>query len=212
MAPFFGPFTVPLAPSSPLTSAQMVIVDPAQTDGLRLSQAVESRFNPCNYAQDFDAAVVGDPGSYPPMWVDGGGNVPWRVNQGSTYSAGTGPSVDHTTGSGNYLYCETSNTGFPNKSFVILAPPTSTVGLSAPACSFWYHMDGATVGTLELQQLSGGTTWSTLWSLSGSQGPSWLEAVVPLSSTGGMVQLRFRYVSGTNFTGDVAIDDFWICG
>ena len=38
----------------------------------------------------------------------------WYLMQGPTNSVNTGPSGDHTTGSGIYFYVESSNPNFPN--------------------------------------------------------------------------------------------------
>jgi hypothetical protein len=75
---------------------------------------------------------------------------------------------------------------------------------------FNYHMLGATMGTLEVSaSRDAGTTWDSLWAASGDQGSQWLEGLIDLSAyNGDTINLRVRYTSGTNFTGDCSIDNF----
>ena len=89
-------------------------------------------------------------------------------------------------------------------------PQVSIASLSNPSCEFWYHMFGATMGTLALQEFDG-ITWNTIWSTTGNQGAAWLMANVPLTG-GSTATLRFHYTRGSNWTGDAAVDDVRICG
>ena len=53
---------------------------------------------------------------------------PWS---GSTPSGGTGPSSDHTTGTGSYMYCEGSAAcGNPNVTFYLVSPMVDTTALT----------------------------------------------------------------------------------
>lgn len=211
LIPFPGNYTIPFnAPAFPLTiSAQMIILDPTHPDGFQLSQAPELITVPCANPENFDSAIPGtgangSVGTYPVCWTNGPGTFPWQVKSGSTTSASTGPTGDHTTGSGNYIYAETSQ-GSVGSTYIINAPPSQpTTG----SVSFWYHMWGATTGTLALQELQGGV-WTTIWSLAGDQGNQWLQAS-NVAVTTNPVTLRFHYTRGTSFTGDAAIDDFQI--
>jgi hypothetical protein len=84
--------------------------------------------------------------------------------------------------------------------------------LSAPQLSFYYHMFGANMGTLEVYiSADGGNTFTPapVWSISGDQGNTWVEAIVDLSAYVGETDIVFRWTgtSGTGFTSDIAIDD-----
>ena len=46
----------------------------------------------------------------------------WGVMQGPTSSFATGPSGDHTTGSGVYYYVESSAPNYPNQTFIAYTP------------------------------------------------------------------------------------------
>ena len=160
--------------------------------------------------ENFDAATVGTPGTYPANWIDGGGARTWNVHSGTTSSATTGPSGDHTTpaGTGNYVYVETSGS-VAGDTAILEAPCTNIAALANPAIIFCYHMyfNGQTGGLLELQTFDG-TNWNTIWSQLGDQGNQWILGQVPVP-TGTTLQYRFQFTVGgpTTFYNDCAIDD-----
>ncbi|MCZ7607989.1 MAG: hypothetical protein M5U25_18405 [Planctomycetota bacterium] len=85
----------------------------------------------------------------------------WTADSGGTSSLNTGPSVDHNPGTagGIYIYYETSG---PSAGEVCIAqsPQFDWSSLSAPLVEFWYHMYGATMGTMHLdldEQFNSGT-------------------------------------------------------
>lgn len=213
--PNFVPFPGPIAisffapPVAFTASAQLVTLDGSHPDGVRLSQAVQLTTVPCANPQNFDSAtngttaIPGSPGVYPVCWTDGGGTYMWKVWSGTTPSGSTGPDFDHTTGTGKYMYCETSGPVAGN-TFILNAPPNQPTTGTA---SFWYHMYGATTGPLALQELQGGV-WTTVWTLTGNQGNLWIQATATLATN--PTTLRFHYTRGSSFTGDAAIDDFQI--
>ncbi len=140
----------------------------------------------------------------------------WLVDSGGTGSAGTGPDVDHTlgTGLGQYLYVEASSpcSNQTNVSMLI-SPPLELLTTSNPHISFWYHMFGADMGTLHVDVLDSGMNLLLsdiipplndnvdLWQQSVFTS---LEPFIPQT-----IHIRLRYVhSGLGFEGDVAVDDF----
>ena len=82
-------------------------------------------------------------------------NIDWRVDAGGTPSGGTGPTVDHSTGtsSGNYLYLEASN-GCSGQIAELVTPCIDLTAVSFPVFSLWYHMEGTSVGELHVDILS----------------------------------------------------------
>jgi hypothetical protein len=68
------------------------------------------------------------------------------------------------------------------------------------------------MGKLYLEYLEEGSTgsWQSLWTKSGDQGNVWNNAVVDLSSLSGTGHLRFRGVTGSSYTSDMAVDDITI--
>ena len=141
----------------------------------------------------------------------------WRRWNGSTPSAGTGPSVDHTLGTaaGFYLYYETSNPVSAGQTAVYRGPCFDLSPLSAPQLSFWYHMFGADMGTLDLEvsEVSADEcgTWTNVFSLSGDQGDQWFDAVVDLSPWAGQtIAIRFVGTDSISYTSDMAVDDIQV--
>ena len=64
----------------------------------------------------------------------------WTRRRGRTPSGGTGPSVDHTlgTGAGYYLYTEASGRFYLHTATLV----SKVIGRTGPSCqvNFWYHM------------------------------------------------------------------------
>ncbi|CAF1267528.1 unnamed protein product [Rotaria magnacalcarata] len=134
-------------------------------------------------------------------------NSTWKMYpSGSTPdTASSGPTMDHTTGSGNYarfmarVLTESDRFGVMN---------TST-SLSQPAAfSFWYFMHGSQIGTLALI-----VNDQTLWEKSGRQGlPAWYQANVTLPM-GADVNVKFvANRTGAGRSSDIAIDDIVLQG
>jgi len=137
----------------------------------------------------------------------------WTHTSGSTPSSNTGPSGDHTTGSGYYLYTEASSGAYisngawvyPEKLFQ-LESPLFLLQQDA-TLSFFYHMymydiTDSAMGTLSVEAHMDGSGWSTLWSRSGNQGNDWLGASIILPAL--TTQVRFN---GRTYRSDMALDD-----
>ncbi|MEM6343317.1 MAG: choice-of-anchor J domain-containing protein [Bacteroidota bacterium] len=171
---------------------------------------------PTPYTEDFETFIsspnANDPGSLSIGWTRNfEGAVGWHVGQdGAGYSVGTGPIDDHTNGGSNYMYVETSVPAVPGEVFELYSPCIDLSNLSLPGLSFWYHMFGADMGTLEVGIVSGGVE-DTVFSISGPQQnaetDAWTQAIVPLLNYSGTISLVFRGIRGNDFTSDMAIDD-----
>ena len=86
----------------------------------------------------------------------------------------------------------------------------SPVSVRGRCLKFWYHMLGADIGTLKVIQKTGPGNRSEilLWTLSGQQGNTWLNARVSLSkSPNRNYWIVFEGVRGNGYRGDIAIDD-----
>ncbi|QSE97887.1 S8 family serine peptidase [Fulvivirga lutea] len=135
-----------------------------------------------------------------------GDDFNWARRSGSTPSGSTGPSA--ASEGSFYLYVEASSPNYPSKTTIIESPCFDLDGETTVNFGFKYHMYGSTMGSLNLQASTDGTSWTSVWSESGNQGNSWLTANVDLSSyAGDVVKLRFVGTTGSNYTGDIAIDD-----
>lgn len=138
-------------------------------------------------------------------------DIDWRTDAGGTASVGTGPSGDHTSGSGNYLYLEASG-GCEGRVASLVSPCIDLSGISAPTLSFWVHAYGVNMGSLHVDLFDGGT-WieDVMPPLVGDQGDAWLLRTVDLSAWSGQtVNVRFRGVTGAGFESDLALDDIGV--
>jgi len=147
-------------------------------------------------------------------------DIDWTVDTGGTTSGSTGPNVDHTLGNtaGKYLYTEAtaSGTGYPNKVAIVESPPFNLSGLSSVTLSFWYHMYGASMGTMHIDvDPMGDGNWvnDVIPSWTANQN-SWQEQTVNLNEWAGNSRFKFRIrgITGNSFTSDMAIDDILIEG
>lgn len=137
----------------------------------------------------------------------------WTLQSGSTPSANTGPTGDHTTGTGNYLYTESDSPNNPSRLAELYGPCIDLEPYASAELSFWYHMWGATMGTLNVDVWNG-TSWTqAVWTRTGNQGNSWQQGLVSLNPwVGGTIRIRFRGITGSGSTSDMAIDDIQVTG
>jgi|GEM_PF-770462 len=138
-------------------------------------------------------------------------NLFWRTNINSTGSGSTGPASDN-SGSGTYIYLETSSTA--DDTAMAQSPVINIDALANPELSFYYHMYGASMGTLRVD-IWNGSSWDIgVWSLSGQQqvnsGDAWLLASISLATYSGDIAVRFAGNRNGSYTGDMALDDFSI--
>ncbi|EOD37640.1 hypothetical protein EMIHUDRAFT_225203 [Emiliania huxleyi CCMP1516] len=121
----------------------------------------------------------------------------------------TGPSGDHTTGSGSYLFTEAS--GIYNALHQLESPLFSLQQDAALSFTFFYHMYAekdsyfSSMGTLSVEVNNNETGWSTLWSGTGPVASDWRNAavVLPASAT----RVRINGLTGPSFESDMALDD-----
>ncbi|MEL6135319.1 MAG: hypothetical protein AAFR59_18330, partial [Bacteroidota bacterium] len=142
-----------------------------------------------------------------------GDDLDWTRDASGTPSTGTGP----TTGADGtwYMYIEASGngTGYPNKTAIFESPCFDLTGVSNPTFNFAYHMysSGAAsdVGTLLVQGSTDGTNYTTLLTISGSQGNAWNAQSIDLSSYASATgfSIRFQGTTAATWRGDIAIDD-----
>lgn len=147
-------------------------------------------------------------------WKYYGSDIDWERNSGATVSEGTGPSAAH-DGSW-YVYVEASGDGYPNKEAVLQAAFDFSAATDL-FIDYAYHMYSADtgMGTLYLEaSTNAGSSWVTHWTMSGNQGTTWFANRVDLSAYDGEsnVELRFRGVTGSNFTSDMALDAIVVSG
>ncbi|XP_022096502.1 MAM and LDL-receptor class A domain-containing protein 1-like [Acanthaster planci] len=131
-------------------------------------------------------------------------------NQGSTPTWNTGPSSDHTTGTGYYAYMEGTGKGWNNK-LRLVSPDVTVVPSSGVKCvRFWYHIYGVLSGSLYVYTSSDGTAGnlgSAIFQRIGSQGDQWLEAGLDVTSSVSPFKVVFEAQRGLLDTSDIALDD-----
>lgn len=154
------------------------------------------------YVQDFENA-----GAIPSCWADAtDDDFDWSYTNTTTPSTGTGPSADHTTGTGYYAFVESSSPNNPSLSAALISPSVDISGLTNPALMFWYNMNGAGMGSLSVDVYDG--TWhNDVNVISGDHGDVWTKVIVDISMYNSPVQIKFRAITGSDYTSDAAIDD-----
>ncbi len=154
------------------------------------------------YAENFESGLG--------LWSNVSGDVfDWTRRSGSTPSSNTGPSGDNTTGSGFYVYTETSSPRAPGDTAILEGPCLDLSGESSATLTFWYSMFGSSMGTLDVEVSTDCASWTNVFTISGDQGTAWIESNIDLASYVGSssVKVRFRGIRGSSWRGDIAVDD-----
>ncbi|XP_036360425.1 MAM and LDL-receptor class A domain-containing protein 1-like isoform X2 [Octopus sinensis] len=136
-----------------------------------------------------------------------GSKVKWQMKRGKTATQDTGPKRDHTTGTGNYIYIETSNPVVSGDSTHLISPKFQVPGSQEWCLSFWYHMYGYGIGTLSV--VYRGKSDVVAWQKRKSQGNKWINGQVNIRGPQEL-QIIFEVTKGKSFTGDIALDDIMI--
>uniref|UniRef100_A0A674P740 MAM domain containing glycosylphosphatidylinositol anchor 1 n=1 Tax=Takifugu rubripes TaxID=31033 RepID=A0A674P740_TAKRU len=143
-----------------------------------------------------------------------------HLTQNPKRSANTGPETDRSgTKEGYYMYIEASRPRVQGDKARLLSPLFNVTSVRGPkgsgrvpyCVSFYYHMKGKHIGTLNVllrvRSIASHTTVdSEVWTKSGHQGPDWKRALFDVSPSGPF-QIVFEGIRGPSFEGDIAIDD-----
>tara|TARA_B100000508_G_scaffold102004_1_gene80387 strand:+ start:9626 stop:13129 length:3504 start_codon:yes stop_codon:yes gene_type:complete len=140
----------------------------------------------------------------------GADDIDWRVNNGGTPSRNTGPGFDHTTSTsaGKYLYLEASGNCTQREAHLI-SPCFDLSKASEANLTFWYHMQGSSMGSLTVDAfVDGKWKMDVITPLVGNKGNVWYQGAVDMKDyLGKSVQFRFRGKTGADAFSDMAIDD-----
>jgi hypothetical protein len=144
-----------------------------------------------------------------PLDQDQNDDGDWLLNQGPTSSFNTGPTGDHTTGSGTYFYVEASHPNYPNKQFISYTPTFDVSATPGKVLSFWYHMFGPEMGELEIAAIDVMGNYIFIGAFNGDQGMPWHFAYYPLDSLNLQHDFKIAFVGNTGslYTSDICIDD-----
>jgi len=158
----------------------------------------------------------------------------WQCDTANTPSSSTGPNggvvdangyadsgVLNTGAAYRYMYCEASSPNYPTVSFAFrVFKPNMGGNTTQSRYKYWYHAYGSAIGTITVTaaQYNSGysqASISTVDTFTGQRqfaaSDDWYErsTTVTYSTTYG-VGISFYYVSGTNYTGDIAIDSLQV--
>ncbi|CAB3978524.1 MAM and LDL-receptor class A domain-containing 2-like, partial [Paramuricea clavata] len=142
------------------------------------------------------------------LWnnVAQGDKFDWIANSGGTSSYLTGPSADRKgSSSGKYLFIETSSprqTG--DKAWLI----SDYFNKSVSCFTFWYHMYGSSIGSLNIYQQPLGGQKVLLWKLGGNKGNKWFSGQAMADFSLKQHRIIVEGVRGSSYQGDIAVDDF----
>ena len=146
----------------------------------------------------------------------------WSLRTGPTPTNFTGPAVDHTTGTGRYLFTEASQ-GVSGSFTMFTTPCIKLDNINNAALEFYFHRYGSTMGLLRVD-IDTGTGFSSGSGVIGafsiatnpqvSSTDAWSSAYVNLQPyLNKYIRLRFvGYKSGNPLDdyGDMAIDDIQV--
>ncbi|XP_041467546.1 MAM and LDL-receptor class A domain-containing protein 1-like [Lytechinus variegatus] len=141
------------------------------------------------------------------------GSMVWQRGKGSTSTAGTGPSTDHTTDSseGYYLYIDASQ-GSSYSEASLMSPEMNE---ASPTCilEIWIHMYGKDIGSLGTYIVSGLERALLFWDERTNR-DEWFRSSVGVGRIRGTFQIQILAQRSFDVIGDIAIDDitFRDCG
>eukprot|EP00057_Strongylocentrotus_purpuratus_P018003 XP_011672477.1 PREDICTED: MAM and LDL-receptor class A domain-containing protein 1-like [Strongylocentrotus purpuratus] len=132
----------------------------------------------------------------------------WSIQTGSTPTVGTGPPADHTTQTkdGFYIAIDASSTNTDDAARLY----SNSIPAGNHMCmTFWYHMYGAHVGTLNIGYGNSllDTDRSVIWTKSGDQSYNWMFGRVAIITTDTNPSVYLEGKAGDGYQGDIAIDD-----
>ncbi len=167
------------------------------------------------HIQDFDDMETDGTRPLSEKWEQlDGDDFDWLVFTGPTPSnqyESTGPTADHTSGTGNYVYVEASSPNNPDKKTMMISPKFNLNLLNKPELTFWCHMqsDSNTMGNLYIDIEVDGVLKEGVVHLKDDHGADWFEVIQDLSQyKGERVRFILRGITGSSWCGDMAVDDF----
>jgi len=127
---------------------------------------------------------------------------------GTTPSSGTGPSKDHTTGTGSYAFIESSSPARKGWKARLVSPLFADG--QKKCMTFYYNMNGHTIGALRVFVENIPTNERTkLFEKEGHQLDEWHKAELDIHPKGPS-KIIIEAERGAGFQGDLAIDDITV--
>ncbi|MBT8270749.1 MAG: choice-of-anchor D domain-containing protein, partial [Bacteroidia bacterium] len=158
------------------------------------------------YTEDFESGIG--------LWTqDTGDSFDWTRQTGGTPTANTGPNA--ASNGSYYMFTETDGNLSSTANFI--SPCFVLTGTTNPRLTFYIHMYGSHMGTLNLDlSTDSGITYPTsLFARTGeiqnSNNSGWIPISVDLSAyVGQTIKIRIQGNTGSNSNSDMAIDNFSI--
>lgn len=169
-------------------------------------EVVDPKIDTFPYVETFEV----DPNVGPLGWnAYATSSYHWEMGM-NTPSSSTGADMDHTTGSGYFIYTEASS-GSLNDSTMVITPELDFSSIISPKMNFWYHMHGADMGKLYIDAYVGSMWISAIDSIVGeqqaNQSDAWMMKSVDLGMYANADSIRFTALRGDGLYGDISIDD-----
>ena len=198
------------------TLTDSLIIYTSVQSGLPLTETFDS-FVSCPTAWGCETINCTLTGGWYNLTNNIGDEIDWRTDDSGTGTGATGPSSDHTTGSGNYLYLEgsgNSGSGCQLKESILHSPCLDLTNATQAELFYWYHAYGSSIGSLHTDIIREGILYKDIIPpVEGEQGNQWDSLWVDLSPfAGSEVVLVFRGYTGGGYHADLAIDDVQISG
>ncbi|CAC5381962.1 unnamed protein product [Mytilus coruscus] len=127
----------------------------------------------------------------------------WRRNSGGTSTPNTGPS--RAMAGNYYMYIESGSMAYLENALLVSNILQQDVKL---CLSFYYHMYGKSIRTLEVIVSSSGTN-KTIFARSGDQGNQWYYKKLYIQPASNL-QIMFNGIGGHNSYGDIALDNIML--
>lgn len=171
------------------------------------------------YTENFDAFTPDNaaaepfaepnPNAFPNDWQNTvGDGADWYARSAATATGNTGPTADHTSGSGNYVFVEDG--GNNNSAVSLVRPCMNLSSVSNAHLNYWvssYNDGGSADNTLLVEVWHGGA-WNQVDSIGSLASTAWTQRDVDISAYSGVVKVRWRVNnSNANTEHDIAIDD-----
>ena len=195
-------------------TTELVGDEDATNNSLAKDMVHDNPISTFEHVEDFELFSTANPTTLIEGWFNEvGTDIEWQTAK-FTPTGNTGPTGDNTTGSGNFIYVESSfeGEGFPSKTAQVVSPCFDVTALTNPTLEFWYHMqsdrepEGDRMGSLAVDVYDG--VWNeAVWTISGHQGTDWIKKTISLTGYNDILKVRFSVVTGDFQTSDVAIDD-----
>ncbi|VDI81607.1 Hypothetical predicted protein [Mytilus galloprovincialis] len=140
----------------------------------------------------------------------GKGKYKWKRRTVSTKTDFSGPSKDHTSGSetGSYVYSDGEN---GNESDTAQLTSGPIVSGHKQCLSFWYHMYGDDIGSLNVFRMKKGKKKKErIFVITHNHSNAWHHITIDLKKFVRTYQIRFKSIHGNGSDGGIALDDISI--